>query len=104
VDAAWELVKFMTGPEGQKITAIHGGNAPTIEALYSDDEVLEASPLFANEEFVETLQNAVPRPVSPIYPEISDIMQVEISKLLAGELTAEEAVQNMEEKMNEAIN
>src|SRR5699024_951584 len=27
---AWEFVKFMTGEEGQKITAIEGGSAPTL--------------------------------------------------------------------------
>ncbi|WP_100371983.1 ABC transporter substrate-binding protein [Bacillus sp. FJAT-45037] len=104
IEASWELVKFMTGPEGQKITAMYGGNAPTIEALYEDAEVQEVSPLFANEEFVSTLQNAVPRPITPIYPEISDIMQIELSSVLAGSITAEEAVANMEEKMNAAIN
>ncbi len=82
---------------------MYGGNAPTLEALYDDSEVHEASPIFANEEFVATLQNAVPRPVSSIYPEISDIMQIEISRILTGDQTAEEAVQNMEEKMNEAL-
>ncbi|WP_332695301.1 ABC transporter substrate-binding protein [Halalkalibacter lacteus] len=102
-EAAWELVKFLTGPEGQKINAIHGNRAPTLEALYEDEEVREASSMFANEEFVETLQNAVPRPITPIYPVISDIMQIELSRVLAGESTPEEAVVSMEEKMNAAI-
>ncbi|KIL50635.1 ABC transporter substrate-binding protein [Jeotgalibacillus soli] len=103
-EAAWEFVKFMSGPEGQKITAVEGGRAPTLEALYEDPEVQEAAALFANEEFVATLQNAVPRPVSPIYPQISNIMQVELSKALAGELTAEEAAANMQRDIESAMN
>ncbi|ASN04597.1 ABC transporter substrate-binding protein [Virgibacillus necropolis] len=102
-EAAWEFVKFMTGAEGQKITAIEGGSAPTLKALYEDAEVKEASPLFANPEFVKVLESAVPRPITPIYPEISDIMQIELSKALAGEQTAEEAASNMQTKIEEAV-
>ncbi|MBE3102781.1 MAG: ABC transporter substrate-binding protein, partial [Bacilli bacterium] len=102
-EAAWEFVKFMSGPEGQKISAVEGGRAPTIEALYDDEDVQEAAALFANEEFVTTLQNAVPRPVSPIYPLISDIMQVELSKALAKKITPEEAAKNMQEKIESAM-
>ena len=102
-EAAWEFVKFMSGPEGQKISAVEGGRAPTIASLYEDEEVKEAAVLFSNEEFVATLQNAVPRPVSPIYPVISDIMQVELSKALAKEITPEEAAKNMQDKIVAAM-
>ncbi|AVX29978.1 ABC transporter substrate-binding protein [Carboxydocella sp. JDF658] len=100
---AWEFVKFMTGPEGQKITAIYGGSAPTLLPVYDDPEVQKASPLFANKDFINGVSAAVPRPSSPIYPKISEIIQIEVSKALAGQQTAEQAVQNMEKKMKEAI-
>ncbi|WP_404455406.1 ABC transporter substrate-binding protein [Oceanobacillus kapialis] len=102
-EAAWEFVKFISGPEGQKISAVEGGRAPTLVELYDDPEVQEVSSLFANPEFREVLQTAVPRPVTPIYPEISDIMQIELSKALTGEQTAEEAATNMQEKMEAAM-
>ncbi|CAM3824172.1 ABC transporter substrate-binding protein [Alkalicoccus chagannorensis] len=102
-EEAWEFVKFKSGEEGQKLSAMEGGRAPTIESLYDDEEVQEAAPLFADEEFVETLQNAIPRPVTPIYPQISDIMQIEVSRALADEITAEEAVENMEEQIQSAL-
>ncbi|SDO04517.1 ABC transporter substrate-binding protein [Alkalicoccus daliensis] len=103
VEAAWEFVKFKTGEEGQKISAVEGGRAPTIRALYDDEEVQEAAPLFADEEFVETLENAIPRPVTPIYPQISDIMQIELSRALAGDISAEEAIENMEQEIESAL-
>ncbi|RLL40577.1 ABC transporter substrate-binding protein [Oceanobacillus piezotolerans] len=102
-EAAWEFVKFISGPEGQKITAVEGGRAPTLSALYDDPEVQGVSSLFANPEFREVLQSAVPRPVSPIYPEVSDIMQIEISKVLTGDQTSEEAAKNMQEKIEAAM-
>lgn len=100
---AWEFVKFMTGPEGQKLTAVYGGSAPTLLPVYDDPEVQKASPLFANKEFINGVSAAVPRPASPIYPKISEIIQIEVSKALAGQQTPEQAVQNMEKKMKETI-
>ena len=102
-EEAWEFVKFMTGPEGQKITAVDGGSAPTLVDLYDDEEVQDAGVTFSEPDFVEVLENAIPRPVSPIYPEISDIMQIELSKALTGDITAEEAAGNMQTKIEDAM-
>jgi multiple sugar transport system substrate-binding protein len=99
---AWEFLKFMTGPEGQKITAVKGGSAPTYLPLYDDSEVQKASPLFENKNFVDGISAAVPRPTSPNYPKISEIIQIEVSKALAKQETPEQAVLNMASKLKEA--
>lgn len=96
---AWEFLKFMTGPEGQKIAAIYGGHAPTLTELYEDQEILKANPTFADKGFVDGLNAAVSRPVAPNYPEISEIIQIQVSKAIAGQQTVEQAVQNMEKEM-----
>ncbi|RNB79508.1 extracellular solute-binding protein [Brevibacillus fluminis] len=100
---AWEFLKFMTGAEGQKISAVSGGLAPTLLPVYSDTDVQKASPLFANQDFVNGVSAAVSRPTSPIYPKISEVIQIEVSKALAGQQTAEQAAKNMETKMNELM-
>ncbi|WP_027409013.1 ABC transporter substrate-binding protein [Anoxybacteroides tepidamans] len=101
---AWEFVKFMTGPEGQKISAIYGGLAPTLPELFKDSDVLKANPFFGEQGFVDALNAAVPRPVVPNYPEVSEIIQINVSKALAGELTVEQAVANMEKEIKAALN
>ncbi|GGA49590.1 putative ABC transporter-binding protein [Kroppenstedtia guangzhouensis] len=100
---AWEFIKFMTGPEGQKISAIDGGLAPTYIPLFEDSEVKSASPLFKDKNYVEGLKSAISRPVSPEYQKISDIIQVEVSKTLAGKQTPEAAVKSMEKKLQEVV-
>jgi multiple sugar transport system substrate-binding protein len=102
-EEAWEFLKFMTGPEGQKISAIHGGKAPTISSLYEDEEVLEANPFFKEEGFVNALDSAVSRPVVANYPEISEIIQIEVSKAIAGQSTPEEAAKAMQSKIESAM-
>ncbi|MFD2617595.1 ABC transporter substrate-binding protein [Terrilactibacillus laevilacticus] len=93
---AWEFVKFLSGKEGQKITAIDSGNIPTLTSLFQDKDVLKANPFFANKEFQEGYANAVPRPVAPNYQEISDIIQIEVSKAINKEISAKQAIQEME--------
>lgn len=100
---AWEFLKFMTGPEGQKISAVDGGLAPTYLPVYEDADVKKASPLFANQDFINGVSAAVSRPTTPIYPKISEVIQIEVSKALAGQQTAEQAAQNMETKMKELL-
>ncbi len=101
---AWEFIKFMNGPKGQKISAIEGGLAPTYMPLFDDEDVKKASPLFENEEYIQGLKAAVPRPISPAYPKISEIIQIEVSKTLAGEQTPKEAVKRMDKKLKAVVN
>ena len=97
---AWEFVKFMAGAEGQKLGAIYGGNAPAITKLYVDPDVLKANPTFADKGFVDGLNVAVSRPVAPNYPEVSEIIQIQVSKAIAGEQTVEQAVKNMQKEID----
>lgn len=99
--AAWDFVKFVTGPEGQKINALVASQPPTYLPLYDDEEVLSANPHFAN--LRESLEAAVARPVSPIYTAISEIMQINISKVLLNQSSVEDAVVAMEQQMNESL-
>ena len=102
-DEAWEFLKFMAGPEGQKISAIYGSLAPTITKLYQDPEIIKANPTFGDANFVKGLSAAVPRPVSPIYPKLSNIMQIELSKYLSGKQDVDTTIKIMEAKMKEAV-
>src|SRR5699024_145082 len=100
---AWEFVKFMTGDEGEKNTEIEGGSAPTHAELNDVEQVREGGVIFSEPDFEDVLENAIPRPVSSIYPKISDILQSELSKALTGDISGEEAAKNMQEKMEEAL-
>jgi len=100
---SWAFLKYMNGEEGQITSAVYGGLAPTLKSAWKDTGVLRANPFFANKGFQAGLAAAVPRPVSPIYPRLSDIMQIEISRAITGEITPTAAVKNMDEKMKKAV-
>jgi len=71
--AAWTFAEFITGPRVQKILALKGGRAPTRTALYRDPEVLAANPQFAD--LMGVFLTAHPRPSSPLYPAVSNVLQ-----------------------------
>ncbi|GGH84436.1 multiple sugar transport system substrate-binding protein [Pullulanibacillus pueri] len=100
---AWEFLKFMTGKEGEKIQAIKGGSAPAIMSLYQDPDVLKANPFFKEKGFTDAVANATSRPVAPNYQEISSIIQIHVSKMLAGQETPEQSAANMEKEMKAAM-
>ncbi|MFV9566886.1 ABC transporter substrate-binding protein [Thermoanaerobacter mathranii] len=100
-EEAWKFIEFVTSEEGQKITALEGGNLPTIKSLYQDEEVLAKNPYWAD--FYDAFITAKPRPVSPFYPQMSDSMQINFHKALTGEITAQQAIQNIEKDLNDII-
>ena len=100
-EEAWKFIEFVTSEEGQKITALEGGNLPTIKSLYQDEEVLAKNPYWAD--FYDAFITAKPRPVSPFYPQMSESMQINFHKALTGEITAQQAIQNIEKDLNDII-
>ena len=80
-DLAWRFVAFMTGPGMQKRIALATGRAPTRTALYDDPEVAERIPQLKS--LLETFKRAAPRPTTPVYVPLSNIMQRYFSSVLA---------------------
>lgn len=80
-DLAWKFIAFMSSPEIQKLLAIEASQPPTRLSLYDDKEVIEKNPHF--KDFKEVFLKAYPRPQSPFYPAISNVLQRFFSKALA---------------------
>ena len=80
-DLAWRFVDFMTSPEMQKRIALATGRPPTRVALYDDPELLQKIPQLPS--LLENFKRAVPRPTTPVYVPLSNIMQRYFSSALA---------------------
>ncbi|MHC4608022.1 MAG: ABC transporter substrate-binding protein [Planctomycetota bacterium] len=72
-DEAWSFVSFMTSAKMQKHFALVEGKLPPRPALYGDADVLRANPHFGD--LLPVFMTATPRPRSPVYPRISNILQ-----------------------------
>jgi multiple sugar transport system substrate-binding protein len=80
-DLAWRFVSFMTSLQMQKRIALTTGRAPTRTVLYEDPELLAKIPHLKS--LLATFRQAVPRPTTPVYVPLSNIMQRYFSAALA---------------------
>ncbi|BCB69792.1 MULTISPECIES: ABC transporter substrate-binding protein [Halomonadaceae] len=96
-DIAADLVAYLTGEEEQKRRAIQASYNPTIDALYQDQEVLEAVPFFGT--LYDTFTNAVARPSAPTggaYGRVSNAFFSTSHDVLSGTKDGAQAVADLE--------
>ena len=65
----------------QKEIALHMGRAPTRRALYQDSAIIDKNPQFKS--LFKIFLEAVPRPRTPVYAPLSNIMQRYFSSAIA---------------------
>ncbi|WP_026543511.1 ABC transporter substrate-binding protein [Paenarthrobacter nicotinovorans] len=94
------FIDYATSPEWQKHVAMDYSQAPVNEAAYSDAAVLQKMP-FATE-LLASVKGAKPRPISPVYPQISQAIYKNVYAVLSGTASTEEAVQKMAEEITAA--
>jgi multiple sugar transport system substrate-binding protein len=92
-EAAILLVKFLLRRESQKFIALHTGLKPAWKDLYDDPELRDAQPFVA--ELLPVMMAARPRPVTPYYLMMSQILQAEFSAIITG-------IKSPEKGLNEA--
>lgn len=91
-DAAWKFINFMTSKETNKVLAQEIGVLPIWVDLYTDPELTAKYPFWAD--FQAQLKTA--RGLSKLtwYGDFVDISTAEVHKALAGEQTAQQALDN----------
>ncbi len=70
---AWKFIQFMTSEKMQKFFTLKASQVPTRKALYKDREILKAQPQLNS--MFDVFITAHPRPRTPIYPMVSNILQ-----------------------------
>jgi trehalose/maltose transport system substrate-binding protein len=96
-EEAAQLAFFMASEQEQKRRAIEYSLNPTIESLYDDPEVLEASPFFGS--LFSVFTNAVARPstaTAPSYADVSSLFFNSVHSVLTGSADAEDALLELE--------
>jgi multiple sugar transport system substrate-binding protein len=83
---AWELVGFLTAPEQMLERTRLAAQLPARRSLYDSSALAEALPI-PIEHVRRLLGAAVPRPATPVYSELSEILQVRLHRALSGQQT-----------------
>jgi len=83
-DAAYALVEFLTQPAQMLERARVAGQFPARPALYATAALAEALPIPVDQARA-VIERAVPRPVTPVYSQLSEILQIAVHRALTGQ-------------------
>lgn len=99
-EEAYRLIRFLTEPEQMLERAEVVGQFPTRPALYDDPRLAEALAIPV-ESAREIVARARPRPVTPIWTQLSEVLQVQLHRALVRQSEPEAALRRAAREMNE---
>jgi multiple sugar transport system substrate-binding protein len=97
---AFDFIKFYTSEETGRYFATVGSQAPVRSALYDDPALQKKMPYLPT--LKTSIENAVPRPVTPFYPAVSKAIQDNSYAAIKGEKTVEQALTDMQNAIKAA--
>jgi multiple sugar transport system substrate-binding protein len=100
-DASWSFIKYMLGTDAQKQLAIGASWTPSLKSVYDDADVKQKQPLFTKLQPI--LQNSLPRPVSPVYPDLSNIIQNHVHQALTKQATPASALSALQSELQTLV-
>ncbi|HEY0970089.1 MAG TPA: ABC transporter substrate-binding protein [Gemmatimonadales bacterium] len=101
-DAAWRLVAYLTAPAQMLERAAETGQFPARPAVL-DDPRLRASLPVPPVEARRVLEAAEPRPVTPIWSQLSELLQIRLHRALAGQVEPAAALRDAAAEMNRLV-
>jgi multiple sugar transport system substrate-binding protein len=97
---AADFLKFITSEESQRFFATQGSLAPVLTKLYEDKELVAKLPYLPV--LKTSIENAVPRPVTPFYPAVTKAIQENAYSAIKGEKTVDAALSDMQKSIESA--
>ena len=99
--AALALVDYLTSPEVVARDAREHAIAPPLEASYDDRDVREGLPYA--DELHAAVRQAEPRPVTPVYTQISAAISRNVNLALAGQQSPQDALKKAADEIDDAL-
>lgn len=97
-----EAIRFLTSEASQKKRFLDNGYTPTAEVLFTDPELLAVSS--ALPDVRDALNHAVPRPPTPIYAQLSDVLQRGLNGLLTSGGAANPGMDRVQNQSETVLN
>jgi len=101
-DAAYRLIAYLTAPAQMLERARIAGTLPPRKSLYDQPALDSALPMGVAVARA-VLEHATPRPVTPIYSQLSDLLQVQLHRALTGQAEPSRALRVAAAQMNALV-
>jgi multiple sugar transport system substrate-binding protein len=90
---AFDFLKFIQEDAQQKFFMEQGSLAPVVESIYNDPALVAKYPYLPT--LLTSIQNAVPRPVTPFYSAVTKAIEDNSYAAIKGEKPVEQALKDM---------
>ncbi len=101
-EAAWAVIDYLTRPEQMLERAGVVGQFPTRTALYDDPALADALAI-PPAQARRIIEAAVPRPVTPVYTQLSEILQIQLHRALSRQAEPAAALARAAAEMQELL-
>jgi len=101
-DAAYRLIAYLTAPAQELERARVAGTLPPRRSLYDEPALDSALPMGVTVAR-QVLEHATPRPVTPIYSQLSDLLQIQLHRALTGQTDPASALHTAAAGMNALV-
>jgi multiple sugar transport system substrate-binding protein len=102
-DAAWAVIDYLTQPEQMRERARVVGQFPPRMSLY-EGTGLAAELGIPPATVRRVIEYAVPRPVTPVYNQLSEILQIHLHRALTRQTTPAAALTRAQAEMQRLLN
>jgi multiple sugar transport system substrate-binding protein len=99
-DAAWKFIQYLISPKVQIERAISAGDPPAVKSAYTQ-QLYRQAPYYRQEQAVFNVVE--PRPVSPVYPQISEVLQTQLNAALSNQTSPEQALATAQQQINSIV-
>jgi trehalose/maltose transport system substrate-binding protein len=90
---AFDFLKFIEEDAQQKFFMEQGSLAPVVASIYSDPTLVAKYPYLPT--LLTSIQNAVPRPVTPFYPAVTKAIEDNSYAAIKGDKSVDQAIKDM---------
>jgi multiple sugar transport system substrate-binding protein len=101
-DDAYRLIAWLTAPERMLERAEAAGQYPARRSVYQDPRLAAALGV-PPADVLRIVESATPRPATPLYTQLSEILQGHLHRALSGQSEPREALQAAAREMEEVI-
>jgi multiple sugar transport system substrate-binding protein len=95
------LIDYLTKEEAETRDAAKYSLAPVLKATYDEPSVKKALPFAA--ELKQSVEQAKARPVSPVYPQISEAIYQNVNQALSGQKSPQDALSAADSAISKAL-
>ena len=95
------LIDYLTQTEAETRDAAKYSLAPVLTAVYKEPAVTKALPFAA--QLLQAVQQAKTRPVTPVYPQVSQAIYKNVNQALSGQQSPQDALKNADSQINKAL-